>query len=154
LEGFQAGLSWITILKKRENFRSAFDGFDPMKIVRYDEQKVAALMQNPGIVRNKAKIEATVTNARAWLDYQERGSFSALVWGFVDGWPQQNAFARSDAVPAETETSKAMAKELKRLGFRFCGPTTCYAFMQAKGLVNDHLTGCHRYVEVAALAQR
>jgi len=154
LEGFQAGLSWITILRKRENFRAAFDGFDPAVIATYDGVKLDALLADTGIVRNKAKIAATVTNARAWLQVMERSSFSELVWGFVDGRPQQNAWASLSDLPAETATSKAMAKELKRRGFRFCGPTTCYAFMQAMGLVNDHLVTCPRYEEVAALASR
>lgn len=154
LEGFQAGLSWITILRKRENFRAAFDGFQPDIIARYDEAKLAALMADAGIIRNKAKINATVDNARAWLAVMEKGSFSSLLWNFVDGRPQQNALQSMADVPAETPVSKAMSKELKRLGFRFCGPTTCYAFMQAMGLVNDHLVTCPRHDEVAALAGR
>jgi DNA-3-methyladenine glycosylase I len=152
LEGFQAGLSWITILRKRENFRAAFDGFRPEVIASYDDAKQAALLADAGIIRNRAKIAATVTNAQAWLALMEKGSFSGLLWGFVDGQPQQNARTAMGDVPAETPTSKAMAKELKRLGFRFCGPTTCYAFMQAMGLVNDHLVSCPRHAEVAALA--
>jgi DNA-3-methyladenine glycosylase I len=154
LEGFQAGLSWLTILRKRENFRTAFDGFCPELIASYDDAKQAALMADVGIVRNRAKIQATVNNARAWLEVMQRGSFSSVVWDFVDGRPQQNAFTCMTEVPAETPASKAMAKELKRLGFRFCGPTTCYAFMQAMGLVNDHLTTCPRHAAVAALADR
>ena len=152
LEGFQAGLSWITILRKRENFRAAFDGFRPEVIAAYDEAKQAALMADAGIIRNRAKIAATVTNAQAWLAVMERDSFANLLWDFVDGRPQQNAWRSMAEVPAETPTSKAMAKELKRMGFRFCGPTTCYAFMQAMGLVNDHLVSCPRHAEVAALA--
>ncbi|MCA8929126.1 MAG: DNA-3-methyladenine glycosylase I [Alphaproteobacteria bacterium] len=152
LEGFQAGLSWITILRKRENFRAAFDGFRPDVIASYDATKQAALLADAGIIRNRAKIAATVTNAQAWLALMERGSFADLVWGFVDGRPQQNAWRSMAEVPAETPASKALAKELKRLGFRFCGPTTCYAFMQAMGLVNDHLVSCPRHAEVAALA--
>lgn len=153
LEGFQSGLSWITILRKRENFRTAFDGFQPAKIAAYDDAKQASLMADAGIVRNRAKIAATIDNARAWLAVMERGSFSELVWGFVDGRPvQTNRVAMSD-VPGVTPTSTAMAKELKRLGFRFCGPTTCYAFMQSMGLVNDHLVSCPRHAEVAALGE-
>ncbi len=152
LEGFQAGLSWLTILRKRENFRSAFDGFQPSLIASYGDEKKAELMADTGIVRNKAKVEATITNAQAWLKVMENGSFSDLVWKFVDGHPQQNAFAALSDVPAETAVSKAMAKELKGMGFRFCGPTTCYSFMQAMGLVNDHLLSCPRHAEVAALA--
>jgi DNA-3-methyladenine glycosylase I len=151
LEGFQAGLSWITILRKREGFRAAFDGFRPEVIASYDEEKLAALLGDSRIVRNRAKIAATVTNAQAWLGVMERGSFSDLVWGFVDGRTRQNARTGMGDVPAETPESKALAKELKRLGFRFCGPTTCYAFMQAMGLVNDHLVSCPRHAEVAAL---
>lgn len=152
LEGFQAGLSWLTILRKRENFRTAFDGFRPEIVASYDEAKQAALMADAGIIRNRAKIAATISNAQAWLAVMERGSFSELMWGFVDGRPQQNTRQSMAEVPAGTPTSKAMAKELKRLGFRFCGPTTCYAFMQAMGLVNDHLVCCPRHAEVAALA--
>ena len=154
LEGFQAGLSWITILRKRENFRAAFDRFDPEIIASYDEAKQAALLADAGIIRNKAKIAATVGNAQAWLKVMERGSFSDILWNFVDGRPQQNAWRSLSEVPPVTDTSKAMAKELKRLGFRFCGPTTCYAFMQAMGLVNDHLVTCPRHADVAALGQR
>jgi len=152
LEGFQAGLSWLTILRKRENFRSAFDGFRPEAIASYDEAKRAALMADAGIVRNRAKIAAAVTNAQAWLRVMERGSFADLVWSFVDDRPQQNAWRTMADVPAHTPASNALARELKRLGFRFCGPTTCYAFMQAMGLVNDHLVSCPRHAEVAALA--
>lgn len=151
LEGFQAGLSWITILRKRENFRTAFDGFIPEIVARYGEVKQAELMADAGIVRNRAKIEATVGNAQAWLNHMEKGSFADLLWQFVDGKPQQNAWQSLADVPAQTPASKAMAKELKRVGFRFCGPTTCYALMQAMGMVNDHLVTCPRYEEVAAL---
>lgn len=154
LEGFQAGLAWITILRKRKNFRAAFDGFNPEIIASYDDAKQAALMADVGIIRNKAKIAATVGNAQAWLKVMERGSFSEILWGFVDGKPQQNNWQSLSEVPPVTETSKAMAKELKRMGFRFCGPTTCYAFMQAMGLVNDHLVTCPRHKEVATLNQR
>ena len=152
LEGFQAGLSWITILRKRDNFRTAFDGFAPETVARYDEAKQAALMADAGIIRNRAKIEATVGNAQAWLNMMESGSFADFLWQFVDGKPHQNAWRSLDEVPAQTPASKAMAKELKRAGFRFCGPTTCYALMQAMGMVNDHLVTCPRYEEVARLA--
>ncbi len=151
LEGFQAGLSWLTILRKRENFRTAFDGFDPEIVAGYDDAKQAALMADAGIIRNRAKIEATVGNAQAWLAVMETGSFSDLLWQFVDERPQQNAWRCHAEVPALTPASKAMAKELKRLRFRFCGPTTCYALMQAMGMVNDHLVTCPRHAEVAAI---
>lgn len=155
LDGFQAGLSWYTILKKRENFRTAFDGFVPAKIAQYDQVKIDALMTDAGIVRNRAKILAAITNAQAWLDYEAEngdGSFATLLWGFVDGAPKQNRFTSMADVPAETPESKAMSKELKRLGFKFCGPTITYAFMQACGLVNDHIVTCPAHDKVAALA--
>ncbi len=154
LDGFQAGLSWITILRKRERFSAAFDGFDPEAIARYGPRDVERLMADAGIVRNRAKIEATIGNARAWLAIMEagQGSFSAFLWDFVDGRPVQNRFARMADVPAETEVSRAMAKALKARGFRFCGPTIVYAFMQAVGMVNDHLIGCPRHGACAALA--
>ncbi|QPC42088.1 DNA-3-methyladenine glycosylase I [Kaustia mangrovi] len=154
LDGFQAGLSWITILRKRDAFREAFDGFEPERIVRYDADKVARLMEDKGIVRNRAKIEATVTNARVWLDIQEQQGFSAYLWGFVDGAPIQNSFRTLGEVPAETAESRAISKDLKARGFRFCGPTIVYAFMQAVGMVNDHLTSCHRHGPCAALARK
>ena len=153
LDGFQAGLSWIAILRKRDNFRRAFDGFDPEVIARYDEAKLAALMQDPGIVRNRAKILGTVQGARAWLAIMERGGFSNFLWGFVDGRTRQNSFSRMAEVPAETAESRAMSKALKQAGFNFCGPTIVYAFMQAVGMVNDHLVGCYRHAECAALAR-
>lgn len=152
LDGFQAGLSWITILRKRENFRSAFDGFAPETIARYNARKVAALMRNEGIVRNRAKIEGAVASARAWLNVMEKGpGFSALLWGFVDGRPQINRFRTTAQVPAETETSRLISKELAARGFKFCGPTIVYAFMQAVGMVNDHLVDCHRHAACASL---
>lgn len=154
LEGFQAGLSWITILKKRERFREVFDGFDAQKIARYKQRKLDKLMADAGIIRNRAKIEATVSNARAYLALQEERSLASLLWDFVDGEPVQNRFASMKKVPAETPISKAMAKELKARGFRFCGPTTVYAFMQSMGMVNDHLTSCHRYETCKALGQK
>jgi DNA-3-methyladenine glycosylase I len=152
LDGFQAGLSWITILRKREAFIEAFDGFDPERIARYGEADEQRLMDNAAIVRNRAKIRAATGNARAWLTLMEKGSFSAFLWDFVDGRPVQNQFRTMADVPAETETSRAMAMALKAKGFTFCGPTITYAFMQAVGMVNDHLTGCFRHKECAALA--
>jgi DNA-3-methyladenine glycosylase I len=144
LDGFQAGLSWITILRKRDNFRRAFDGFDPALIARYNERKVAALMNDAGIVRNRAKIAGTVLSARAFLDIMEKGpGFSALLWNFVDGRPQINHRRRMGDVPAETSVSRAVSKELAGRGFKFVGPTIVYAFMQAVGMVNDHLVTCH-----------
>ncbi|HXW49092.1 MAG TPA: DNA-3-methyladenine glycosylase I, partial [Xanthobacteraceae bacterium] len=149
LDGFQAGLSWITILRKRENFRRAFDGFVPEKIARYRPAKIERLMQDAGIVRNRAKIEGAVLSARAWLDAMEEGSkFSELLWNFVDGRPKINRYRSTRQVPAETAVSRAMSKELTRRGFKFCGPTIVYAFMQAVGMVNDHLVCCYRHEAV------
>ena len=152
LDGFQAGLSWITILRKRENFRQAFDGFDAQKIARYTPPKIEKLMQNEGIVRNRMKIEGLVPSARAYLAIEEREGFSNFLWKFQDGRTQRNAFKTMKDVPAETPVSQAMSKELKSRGFTFCGPTIIYAFMQATGFVNDHLTGCFRYADCDALA--
>jgi DNA-3-methyladenine glycosylase I len=155
LDGFQAGLSWITILRKRDNFRRAFDDFAPEKIARYTPKRVEKLMQDAGIVRNRAKIEGTVLSARAWLGVMEKGpGFSPLLWDFVDGRPKINRFRTTGQVPAETPVSRAMSKELSARGFKFCGPTIVYAFMQAVGMVNDHLLICHRHAECAALAER
>jgi len=149
LDGFQAGLSWITILRKRENFRRAFDGFVPEKIARYRPAKIERLMQDAGIVRNRAKIEGAVLSARAWLNAMEEGSkFSELLWNFVDGRPKINRYRSTRQVPAETAVSRAMSKELTRRGFKFCGPTIVYAFMQAVGMVNDHLVCCYRHEAV------
>jgi DNA-3-methyladenine glycosylase I len=146
LDGFQAGLSWITILRKRENFRRAFDGFVPEKIARYRPNKIERLMQDAGIVRNRAKIVGTVLSARAWIDAMEKGpGFTKLLWDFVDGRPKVNRYKTTAQVPAETATSRAMSKELAQRGFKFCGPTIVYAFMQAVGMVNDHLVTCHRH---------
>jgi DNA-3-methyladenine glycosylase I len=146
LDGFQAGLSWITILRKRENFRHAFDGFVPEKIARYRPNKIERLMQDAGIVRNRAKIEGTVLSARGWIDAMEKGpGFSKLLWDFVDGQPKVNRYKTMGQVPAETATSRAISKELALRGFKFCGPTIVYAFMQAVGMVNDHLVTCHRH---------
>lgn len=145
LEGAQAGLSWYTILQKRENYRRAFDGFDPARIARYDETKIASLLQDPGIVRNRLKVRAVIGNARAWLDLRESGTgFSEYLWEFTGGTPVVNAWRRSEDVPASTPVSEAMSRMLKRRGFRFVGPTICYAFMQAAGMVNDHVTSCFR----------
>ena len=144
LDGFQAGLSWITILRKRDNFRRAFDGFAPAVIARYDERKVTALMNDAGIVRNRAKIEGAISSAHSYLDIMEKGpGFSALLWGFVDGEPQVNHRRRLSDIPAETPVSRAISKELAGRGFKFVGPTIVYAFMQAVGMVNDHLVTCH-----------
>jgi DNA-3-methyladenine glycosylase I len=155
LDGFQAGLSWITILRKRDNFRKAFDGFQPEKIARYTPKKIAALMQDEGIVRNRSKIEGAIASARSWLDIQEKGGgFSNLLWGHLDGRPKVNMFKTTKSVPAETPLSKAMSKDLASRGFKFVGPTIVYAFMQAVGMVNDHLVSCHRHAECQALAKR
>jgi len=143
LDGFQAGLSWITILRKREAFRAAFDDFDPEKLARYDEKRVTALMQNASIVRNRAKIEGAVLSARAFLAIEERDSFSARLWDRVGGEPIVNRPARMSDVPARTPLSEAISKDLATRGFKFCGPTIVYAFMQAVGMVDDHLEGCH-----------
>ena len=146
LEGFQAGLSWITILRKRANFRRAFDGFDPAYVARYDERKVAALLADPGIVRNRAKIEGAVASARAYLELKaEPGGASGFLWQFVNGAPIVNRRRSLAEVPAETAEARAMSKELKRRGFRFCGPTICYAFMQAVCMVDDHVIDCFRH---------
>jgi DNA-3-methyladenine glycosylase I len=146
LDGFQAGLSWITILRKRENFRRAFDGFDPQKIARYTPKKIEALMADAGIVRNRMKVEGAVKSAQAYLDVMEKGpGFAKLLWGFLDGKPKVNRFRSRSQVPAETPLSRAMSKELSSRGFKFCGPTIVYAFMQATGMVNDHLVKCFRH---------
>jgi DNA-3-methyladenine glycosylase I len=153
LDGAQAGLSWITILRKRDNYWQAFDQFDAEKIARYDETKIAELLHNPGIVRNRLKVRSTVKNARGFLEIREKaGSFAGFLWNFVDGAPVQNRRATMADVPAETETSRALSKALKKRGFSFVGPTIVYAFMQAVGMVNDHLVGCFRHAECAALA--
>ncbi|MBB6218842.1 DNA-3-methyladenine glycosylase I [Anaerosolibacter carboniphilus] len=149
LEGAQAGLSWITILKKRENYRKAFDGFDPEKVARYDEKKLEELMGNEGIVRNRLKIQAAIQNAKAFLAVQQEfGSFDAYIWHFVDEKPLKNAWKSLKEVPAKTSVSDAMSKDLKKRGFKFVGSTICYAFMQAIGMVNDHTTDCFRYDEI------
>lgn len=150
LEGAQAGLSWITILKKRPRYRQVFDGFDPEKVARYGDGKIAQLLEDPGIVRNRLKVNAAVGNARAFLDLVEKeGSFDRWLWDFVDGEPVVNRFRRFRDIPTETETSRQLSRELKTRGFRFVGPTIMYAFMQATGMVNDHLTDCFRHKELA-----
>ena len=150
LDGFQAGLSWITILRKRENFRRAFDRFQPEKIARYSPKKIERLMQDAGIVRNRMKIEGAVASARAWLDVMEKGpGFSVLLWNFVGGEPKVNRFRTVKQVPAATAESQAMSKDLAARGFKFVGPTIVYAFMQATGMVNDHLVDCYRHAHLA-----
>lgn len=153
LEGAQAGLSWSTILRKREAYVEAFDGFQPEVVARYDAGKVAELLANAGIVRNRLKIDAAVENARHFLEVRERhGSFDAFIWSFVGGQPIANAWASMADIPASTRESDAMSKELRRLGFSFVGTTICYAFMQSVGMVNDHTTDCFRWAEVAQSA--
>ena len=148
LEGAQAGLSWNTILRKRDAYRKAFDAFDPERIACYDDRKVALLLQDPGIVRNRLKVRAAVANARALLELQRSGpGFSQFLWAFGGGAPVVNTWRRQEDVPASTPASEVMSKELKRRGFRFVGPTICYAFMQAVGMVNDHVTSCFRWQE-------
>ena len=149
LEGAQAGLSWWTILRKRENFRKAFDGFDPRKVSRYDQKKVGRLLKDPGIVRNRLKINSAVQNARAFLGVQqEYGSFDSYIWRFVGGRPKINRWRTLGEVPAITEEAEAMSRDLAKRGFRFVGPTICHAHMQATGMVNDHVTACFRYPEL------
>lgn len=149
LDGFQAGLSWMTILKKRERFRQVFDHFDPVKIAAYDETKIAELMNDAGIVRNRMKIEAAIQNARAFLQVQEKhGSFDAFIWQFVDGRTIVNRWKTWREIPATSPESEKMSKALRELGFRFVGPTICYAYMQAVGMVNDHIVDCFRYREL------
>ena len=149
LEGAQAGLSWITVLRKREAYRAAFDGFDPERVARYDGRKVRRLLADAGIIRNRQKIEAAIANARAFLEVQgEFGSFDRYVWRFVGGRPKRNAWRTPDQIPAVTPQAESMSRDLKSRGFRFVGPTICYALMQATGLVNDHVVRCFRYREV------
>ncbi len=148
LEGAQAGLSWITILRKREGYREAFHGFDPERIAAYGEADVARLLANPGIVRNRLKVRSAIGNARAFLEIQEGGDFSEMLWDFADGEPRINAWPSLAEVPASTPESDAMSKALKKLGFKFVGSTICYAFMQAVGMVNDHTTDCFRYPDL------
>jgi DNA-3-methyladenine glycosylase I len=153
LDGFQAGLSWITILRRRDAFRKAFDGFNPEKIARYNEKKLAALMGNAEIIRNRAKIEGTVASAKAYFALQKEGGFSTYLWNFVDGRPIQNGFRQHQDIPAQTDLSVKMSKDLKKRGFAFCGPTIVYAFCQAVGIVNDHVEACFRHKECAKLAK-
>jgi len=149
LDGAQAGLSWITILKRRDNYREAFDNFDPNKVARYDEEKVKELLANKGIIRNRKKIEAAISNAKAFLKVQkEFGSFDKYIWQFVGGKPIINCWKEIKDVPAQTKESQAMSKDLKKRGFKFVGPTICYAYMQAAGMVNDHVIDCFRYKEL------
>ncbi|MEO6975144.1 MAG: DNA-3-methyladenine glycosylase I [Gallionella sp.] len=149
LEGAQAGLSWITILRKRENYRVAFDGFDAQRIARYDANKIESLLQDAGIVRNRLKVAATVINAQKFLDVRDGfGSFDSFIWRFVDGKPKQNRWRSPAEIPTSTPESDAMSKELKRRGFKFVGSTICYALMQATGMVNDHTTDCFRHGEL------
>ncbi|CEJ84501.1 3-methyl-adenine DNA glycosylase I, constitutive [Hyphomicrobium sp. GJ21] len=151
LEGFQAGLSWITILRKRENFRKAFHGFDAARIARFGERDIARLMNDEGIIRNRAKIEATISNAKAYLALSEKVSFSHFLWGLIDGRPVINKLQSFKDAPTETDTSKRMSKALKNAGFRFVGSTTLYAFMQSTGMVNDHIVTCFRHAPCAKL---
>lgn len=145
LEGMQAGLSWLTILKKREDFRKAFSDFNPEKMARFTSKKIDLLMNNSAIIRNRLKIEATIKNARGFLAIQEKENFSDFIWAFVDGMPKKNHWKSMSDVPALTKDSEKMSKNLKKLGFNFVGPTICYAFMQAVGMVNDHLVSCFRH---------
>ena len=152
LDGQQAGLSWITILRKQHNYRAAYDDFNPEKIVRYDEAKVEELLSDPGIIRNRLKVRSSVTNAQAYLDLQEEcGSFDTYLWDFVGGNPVRNAWTGHGQIPAKTELSDKVSADLKRRGFKFVGSTIIYAFLQSAGLVNDHLVSCFRYQEVNSL---
>jgi DNA-3-methyladenine glycosylase I len=151
LDGFQAGLSWITILRKRDAFRAAFDGFDPHTIAGYGPDKVAALMADAGIVRNRAKIEGTILSARVWLDIESKQGFSNYLWDFVDGRPVQTNRTHMGDIPTQNDMSVRLSKDLKQRGFKFCGPTIVYAFAQAVGMVNDHLVTCHRHAECVKL---
>lgn len=153
LEGAQAGLSWSTILNKRDGYRKAFADFDPEKVARYTKKRVEQLLQDPSIVRNRLKVESTVTNAKAFLEVQEEyGSFCEYIWGFVDGTPKQNKFKKDNEIPATSPESDALSKDLKERGFKFVGSTIIYAHMQATGMVNDHVTGCFRYKPCAKMA--
>ena len=150
LEGAQAGLSWDTILRKRERYRQALGGFNPTKVAQFDAKKTRELLNDPGIVRNRLKIKATIANARAFLQVQKKfGSFDSYIWKFVGGSPIRNRWKTHKSVPAQTPLSEALSQDLLQLGFRFVGPTICYAFMQATGIVNDHLVSCFRYDEVS-----
>jgi len=154
LDAFQAGLSWSTILKKRENFRKAFDNFEPKRIAQYDAAKIGELLNDAGIIRNKAKVSATVKNARAFLEVQkEFGTFDAYIWRFAGGSPIINKWKTMAEIPAKTAAAEAMSNDLKKRGFSFVGPTICYAFMQAAGMVNDHVVDCFRYAEINSLVR-
>jgi DNA-3-methyladenine glycosylase I len=153
LDGFQAGLSWITILKKRENFRAAFEGFDPNVIAGWGDAEVTRLLADPGIIRHRGKIEATITNARAWQRVEQREGFDTFMWRYVDGMPIQNAWETLAEVPAKTALSEQISKDLKKEGFKFCGPTIVYAWMQACGLINDHLVTCPRHAACRDMAR-
>jgi len=153
LDGFQAGLAWITILRKRENFRAAFQGFDPNVIAGWGDADVERLLQDASIIRHRGKIQATIGNARAWQEIEAREGFDKFLWNYVSGKPLQNNLTAMSHIPAETELSKQVSKDLKKAGFKFCGPTIVYAFMQATGLVNDHLVGCPCHARVAAMAR-
>jgi DNA-3-methyladenine glycosylase I len=150
LDGAQAGLSWLTILRKREGYRRAFDDYDVRKIAQYDEAKIAQLLQDPGIIRNRQKVNSAVTNAQAFIKVQEQfGSFEAYLWGFVGHQTQQNSWKAQSEIPAKTPEAEALSKDLLRRGFKFVGPTICYAFMQAAGMVNDHVVHCFRYDQMS-----
>ena len=153
LDGFQAGLSWITILKKRENFRAAFGGFDPHVIAEWTEADVVRLLGDAGIIRHRGKIEATIGNARAWQEIEAREGFDRFLWNYVDGVPLRTTHADLALIPTQTPLTVQISKDLKKAGFRFCGPTIVYAFMEATGLINDHLTTCPRHAPCAALAR-
>ncbi len=152
LDGFQAGLSWITILRKRDAFREEFEGFDPERIARWDAKNVENALQNPGIIRHRGKIEGTIRSAKLFLEIESAEGFTPYLWGFVGGKPVQNGWTSMGQVPAATDESTAMSKALKKRGFTFCGPVICYAFMQATGMVNDHITSCHCHDRVKALS--
>ncbi|GLT09365.1 DNA-3-methyladenine glycosylase I [Sulfitobacter porphyrae] len=153
LDGFQAGLSWITILRKRDNFRRAFAGFDPDEIATWGEEEVARLVADPGIIRHRGKIEAAIANARAWQEVEAREGFDTFMWRYVDGVPLQNRFATQADVPPQTVLSQQVSKDLKKEGFKFCGPTIVYAWMEACGLVNDHIVTCHRHAACAEMGR-
>ena len=152
LDGFQAGLNWITILRKRDAFREEFEGFDPERIARWDAKNVENALQNPGIIRHRGKIEGTIRSAKLFLEIESADGFTPYLWGFVGGKPVQNGWTSMGQVPAATDESTAMSKALKKRGFTFCGPVICYAFMQATGMVNDHITSCHCHDKVKALS--
>jgi DNA-3-methyladenine glycosylase I len=153
LEGAQAGLSWNTVLKKRENYRQAFDGFDPHLVAQYDDRKVEQLLANPGIIRNRLKIQSAILNAKAFLAVQEEfGSFDAYLWGFVGGRPKVNRWRTLREIPSQTPEAEVLSRDLKSRGFKFVGPTSCYAFMQSVGLVNDHTVDCFRYAQISELS--